>query len=92
MESLQNPARVLKSPWTDKILELESRNAPLEELAPLISGQISRAGWVDGNLEEGIFPAGQVVGRIKDIPSVAELMERIVSEASEVMKKLDGLF
>ena len=92
MESLQNPARVLKSPWTDKILELESRNAPLEELAPLISGQISRTGWVDGNLEEGIFPAGQVVGRIKDIPSVAELMERIVSEASEVMKKLDGLF
>jgi NAD(P)H-dependent flavin oxidoreductase YrpB (nitropropane dioxygenase family) len=64
----------------------------LEELAPLISGQISRTGWVDGNLEEGIFPAGQVVGSIKDIPSVSELMERIVSEASEVMKKLDGLF
>jgi len=92
MESLQNPARVLKSPWTDKILEMESRNAPLEELAPLISGQVSRSGWVDGNLEKGIFPAGQVVGRIKDIPSVAELMERIVGEASEVMKKLDGLF
>jgi len=92
MESLQNPARVLKSPWTDKILEMESRNAPLEELAPLISGQASRSGWVDGNLEEGIFPAGQVVGRINDIPSVAELMERIVNEASEAMKKLDGLF
>ena len=91
MESLQNPARVLKSPWTDKILEMESKNAPLEELAPLISGQISRTGWVDGNLDKGIFPAGQVVGRIKDIPSVAELMERIVSEASEVIKKLDGL-
>ena len=91
MESLQNPARVLKRPWTDKILEMESKNAPLEELAPLISGQISRTGWVDGNLDKGIFPAGQVVGRIKDIPSVAELMERIVSEASEVIKKLDGL-
>ena len=39
-------------------------------------------------LEEGVLSCGQAVTLIKDIPPVKELIERIVSEATEVGKKL----
>lgn len=91
MESLSNPARVLKTPWTEKIVEMESQGATLEELAPLITGQITRKGWRDGNLNEGIYPMGQVIGRIEDVPSVADLIKRIIDEAIEVRERLSRL-
>ena len=91
MESLMNPARVLRTGWVDKILEMEKRNASLEELAPMISGRVSFKGWESGDLSEGIYPMGQVIGLIDDIPTVAELMKRTVAEALETKKRLDGL-
>jgi len=91
MESLMNPARVLKTPWSEKIIQMEGQGASLEELAPLISGRVSRKGWSEGNLEEGMYPAGQVIGRIQDIPTVADLIQRIVEEAMEAKKRLDQL-
>jgi hypothetical protein len=33
-----------------------------------------------------------VVGRIQDIPTVAELMQRIIDEALEAKKRINGLF
>ena len=57
MKSLKNPSRVLKTPWSEKILEAENKGATLEELAPLISGSVSGNGWRDGAVEEGMYPA-----------------------------------
>jgi len=42
----------------------------------------------DGDVEKGILPVGQVMGLIRDEPTVAELLERIVAEAKEVQQKL----
>jgi enoyl-[acyl-carrier protein] reductase II len=42
----------------------------------------------DGDVEKGILPVGQVMGLIRDEPTVAELFERIVAEAKEVQQKL----
>jgi nitronate monooxygenase len=83
MKSLKNPSRVLRTPWSEKIMEMEGRGATLEELAPLISGSVSKFGWRDGTVEEGMYPAGQVIGRIHDAPTMSELVERIVAEAVE---------
>jgi len=92
MKSLMNPSRVLKTPGSEKILELEGKGATLEELAPHISGRTSAAGWQEGEFDQGMYPGGQVVGRINDVPTVAELIQRIIDEAAEVKKGLDGLF
>ncbi|MFH1139943.1 MAG: nitronate monooxygenase family protein [Pseudomonadota bacterium] len=91
MESLMNPARVLKTPWSEKIIEMERNGASLEELMPMISGRVSSKGWVDGIIEEGMYPAGQVIGRIQDVPSAADLIKRIVDEALEVRERLNKL-
>jgi NADH:quinone reductase (non-electrogenic) len=92
MKTLMNPSRVLKTPGSEKILELEAKGATLQELAPHISGRTAAGGWQEGSFDQGMYPGGQVVGRVHDIPTVAELMQRIVNEAMEAKKKLDGLF
>lgn len=92
MKSLMNPSRVLKTPGSEKIIELESKGATLEELAPHISGRTSASGWKEGEFDKGMYPGGQVVGRINDVPTVAELIDRIVEEAVAVKKNLDTLF
>lgn len=51
---------------------------------------LTRAGLVEGRLEAGILPAGQVTGVIEELPTVAELVARIVAEAGEVLGRLGG--
>lgn len=92
MQTLGNPSRVMKTPWTEKILEMENKGASLEELIPMIEGKAGREGWLAGNIDQGMMPVGQVVGRITDVPTVAELVERIIEEAKNVKDKLDKLF
>ena len=42
---------------------------------------LTRATMVDGDIEAGILPTGQCVGVVDDLPTCAELIERIVAEA-----------
>jgi NADH:quinone reductase (non-electrogenic) len=91
MQSLGNPSRALRTPWTEKILEMEAKGAKLEELIPYIGGKAWATGWLAGKVDEGILPAGQVLGLIDDVPTVAELMRRIASEAVETKARLDKL-
>jgi NAD(P)H-dependent flavin oxidoreductase YrpB (nitropropane dioxygenase family) len=50
-----------------------------------------KAAMVDGRADLGVMSSGQVVGVIDDLPSVAELIARIVSEAEAVLGRLRGL-
>jgi len=43
----------------------------------------------NGDTDRGILPVGQATGLLHDIPTVAELMERVVAEARETGKKLE---
>jgi NAD(P)H-dependent flavin oxidoreductase YrpB (nitropropane dioxygenase family) len=47
-----------------------------------------KATMVDGRPEVGILPTGQVTGVLDDLPTVAELLDRIESEAESVLKAL----
>jgi hypothetical protein len=42
----------------------------------------------DGDINKGVLPVGQVTGLMRDIPSVAEAIERTVKEAEEIAMKL----
>lgn len=82
--SIGAPARTLHNSWTDRILEIERDNPSYEALREFISGEANKKFIYDGNIEEGFGWAGQVTGLIKDVPSVEELMGRMVQEAMEV--------
>lgn len=49
-----------------------------------------KAALVDGNPEAGVLPTGQVTGVIDELPTVAELIDRIVAEATHTLKRLAG--
>jgi nitronate monooxygenase len=52
---------------------------------------LTRASLVEGHAESGVLPIGQVVGLIEDIPSVQELLDRIMAEARVAVERLDSL-
>ena len=47
-----------------------------------------KAAMVDGRPDSGVMSAGQVVGLIDDLPSCAELIDRIVKEADDGLDRL----
>jgi NAD(P)H-dependent flavin oxidoreductase YrpB (nitropropane dioxygenase family) len=49
---------------------------------------LTKASMVDGRPEAGILPTGQVVGVIDELPSVAEVVARVVREAEETLARL----
>lgn len=91
MKSLGNPARVMKTPWTEKIVQMENAESSIEDLFPLISGMLSREGWLKGEVEKGMYSYGQVMGRIHDTPTVQELVDRILNEGREIRDRLNSL-
>ena len=50
---------------------------------------LTKAAMVDGKAEVGILPTGQVVGTIDELPTVAELIERIMAEADTTLTRLE---
>ncbi len=49
---------------------------------------MTKAALVDGHPEVGILPTGQVVGVIDELPTVAELVGRIITEANATLERL----
>ena len=98
--SIGRPARVLKGHVSEQILELEetllkeraNADERLQRLLPLISGKVNTIAALEGMLGEGYVWAGQVVGLINDVPSVQELIERLVRETWEITRKMQSLF
>lgn len=85
--SIGAPARALRSPFTEKILQVEDENPTYEALKDYISGQTNKKYIYDGAVEQGFGWAGQVTGLIQDIPTVQQLVERMVAEAEQIRLK-----
>ncbi len=84
--SLKNTLRALKNKHALKIKEMEKKGATLQELAPLLSGLRGLEALQTGNLDDALFACGQVVGLIDNIPTVEELINNIISEATNIIK------
>lgn len=85
--SIGAPARVIANKWTDKILEIEKANGGYEQLKDYISGNANKKYIYDGIENEGYAWAGQVMGLIKDVPTVQELFDRMISEGDKIREK-----
>jgi nitronate monooxygenase len=84
--TMRNTARVFKNSVAEEVIAIESRGgARIEDVAHLVAGERGRDALFSGESEAGIWSAGMVTGLIHDIPSCRELVERIVSEAAEII-------
>ena len=93
MRTLRNSSRVLLNPVSAEVLQLEQRagGAKFEDLRPLVNGQRGRAALESGDTTNGVIWAGMVAGLIADIPSCAELLERMVAECRERLQRAAAL-
>jgi len=84
--SLRNTARVGRNGVSDQVVEILKRpDARFEDVAHLVRGAQGRVLLETGDLDAGLVWAGQVQGLIHDIPTVAELIQRIVREATDII-------
>ena len=90
-KAINNTERVVKTEFAQKILEMEEKGTPLEEILPLISGENVRNAYNTGDISDALFTAGQVVGLVHDIPSVKEIIDGVISEASTIVRRLQNI-
>ncbi len=83
--SYRNTARVARNAVSQQVLELEREGRPFEDVAALVAGARGRRVFEDGDPDAGIWTAGMVQGLIHDVPTCAELIERIVLGAGEII-------
>jgi enoyl-[acyl-carrier protein] reductase II len=79
--------RLLKTPYAQKVREEEIRGASMEEMKSLLDRNRSKLGF-QGDLENGIFFAGQGVGLIKDILPVDEIIIGMITQCQAHLLKL----
>jgi nitronate monooxygenase len=89
--TLHNTARVAKNAVSDEVVAKEREGAKFEDIQHLVSGQRGKVVYSEGDPDHGIWSAGLVQGLIHDIPTVQELLTRIVSEAEGIIRgRLSG--
>ncbi|MGE7621981.1 NAD(P)H-dependent flavin oxidoreductase [Viridibacillus sp. NPDC096237] len=85
--SIGAPARAIRNSWTDQIHDIEKETPTYEALKNFISGQANKRFIYEGKEQEGFGWAGQVTGLIQDEPTVKELIQRMVAQATEIRLK-----
>jgi nitronate monooxygenase len=81
--TLRNTARVLKNRISDEVVATERLGCTFEDIRPLVAGARGKAALEAGMPDDGIVTAGLVVGLIDDLPTCAELIERMVMECRQ---------
>ncbi|RJP59131.1 MAG: DUF561 domain-containing protein [Ignavibacteriales bacterium] len=81
-------ARLLKNKFSEDVITAEYSGADAHMLKELLGQKRERLGIFEGDSEQGMMEAGQGSGLIKDIPTVNELMQRLIKEYSDACKML----
>jgi NAD(P)H-dependent flavin oxidoreductase YrpB (nitropropane dioxygenase family) len=94
MRALRNTERVLKNAAVDKLLEIEREKGAKLQIADIheeVAGVYPKV-MIDGKMDAGAWSCGMVVGLIHDIPTVKELIDRIMVDADRIIReRLMGL-
>lgn len=81
-----HPVRTLRNRMTSQYLKLEAEGATLEELEKMTLGGLKKA-VVDGDVDYGSVMAGQSAGLVKEELSCKELIDKLMSEAQELLNQ-----
>jgi NADH:quinone reductase (non-electrogenic) len=78
----------VKNAVSSEVVEIEDKGgAMIDDLRHLVAGKRGMHVYDEGDPDAGIWTAGQVQGLINDVPTVKELVDRIVSEVEEIIRQ-----
>jgi nitronate monooxygenase len=89
MRPIRNTERVLKNAGVARILEIEKEKGgslQISDIRELVSSIYPKV-MGEGDMEAGAWSCGMVAGLIHDIPTVKELIGRIMAEAETLIRK-----
>jgi nitronate monooxygenase len=91
--TMHNSARVARNAVSQQVVAIEKKGgAKFEDIKDLVAGTRGGMVYETGDTDYGIWSAGQTQGLIHDIPTCAELVARIMSEAEAIIRnRLDRL-
>lgn len=87
--TLGNTCRVFKNDISSKVVDIEAQDGDTDfsDLQPLVAGVRGRERCIEaGDTNDGIWTVGQVMGLIDDVPTCEVLLERMVSEARDILQ------
>ncbi len=87
--STGHPVRIIKNKLAREFAKLESQGASLEELDMLGTGALRRAA-LEGDVVMGSVMAGQIVGLIREVKPVKDIICDIMAEAQRELERLLG--
>jgi nitronate monooxygenase len=90
LRSVGNTHRIWNNKAAQNVLELEGQGAPLFQLIQAASGDKAQQMYEGGDTDLGVVACGQGVGLIKDIPTVQELLDRMMGETKDIISRLQG--
>jgi nitronate monooxygenase len=94
MRALRNTERVLNNAGVERLIEIEREKGQKLVIADIldeVAGVYPKV-MVDGDMDAGAWSCGMVAGLIHDIPTVKELIDRIMAEADRLIRgRLVGL-
>jgi nitronate monooxygenase len=89
MRPLRNTERVLTNPAVERLLEKEKAmgsDLKFEDIIGEVAGVYPKV-MTEGDMDVGAWSCGMVAGLVYDIPTVQELMDRIMSEADALISQ-----
>src|SRR5215813_532558 len=97
MRPLRNTERVLKNKGVDDLLEIEREKGAslkIDDIHEQVAGVYPKV-MINGDMDAGAWSCGMVVGLINDVPTVKELIDRIMAGAEQIIRQrltgfLDG--
>jgi NAD(P)H-dependent flavin oxidoreductase YrpB (nitropropane dioxygenase family) len=83
--TMKNTARVFRNVISEEVVAMENRpgGCQFEDIRPLVAGVRGRAALQAGEINNGVISAGLCIGLIDDVPTCADLIERMVRECRE---------
>lgn len=89
MRPLRNTERVLKNAGVERLLQKEKElgtAVTFADIAPEVAGVYPKV-MKDGEMDAGGWSCGMVVGLINDVPTVKDLLDRIMVEAETIIRQ-----
>jgi len=94
MRSLRNTERVLNNAGVERLMATERAKGDALVIGDIINevAGVYPKVMVEGDMDAGAWSCGMVAGLINDIPTVKELIDRIMADAEDIIRqRLTGL-
>jgi NAD(P)H-dependent flavin oxidoreductase YrpB (nitropropane dioxygenase family) len=93
LRRFRNTSRLFKNKVALEAVKVEKSPGDItfEQVAPFVSGKRGRQVFLNGDVDFGVWTAGQVIGLIHDIPTCKDLCKRIEVEAEQTIKAASSL-